>query len=479
MIVSLGACLLTALIACATLEPREARAATLSWRFIGLEGLKGKTNLAVFRQVSGLKEFEGFKSNLADRVAQSLAQHAMGGGTNAELVNLLRPIAADMISYESLFERGAESSNICALAVKLPAARHEIWKKNWEPILKAVKIEGASLSREGDWTLVTNGKSKQILDRAKSAASDVLEFDGDAGSLIYFFPGLGSGKASLKVQAQGKALRTEGKIRFEKDLALKLDKWEIPVNTIREPLAGFTAVQGVGESFAKLPGFSKHPAPNQIFVWSEMVAPFSTYAAAKVDDPAKFVRDVAEELPKSEAAKGLQGRLEMNTNSHSLVLLGLPIAVPFLRPAHSNDVNFVCAGLMPLDQIGPTPMPPELAREVSSRKDLVYYDWEIVALRSQLWPATLQTLSFAKGQTPGNFSSPTGKWLLEAEKKIGEAVTEVTQTGPRELTIVRKSDLGLSSFELCKLVEWTGESATEEKIAPRSGGPAMPAPKKR
>src|SRR4051812_17894989 len=108
MIVSLRGSLWVGFLACAMIAPASMGAATLSWRFIGLEALKGKTNLVVFHDVTGMKEFDGFRSNLTERIAVTMAEKATRGATNAELVNLLRPIAADLVAYESLFERGAE-----------------------------------------------------------------------------------------------------------------------------------------------------------------------------------------------------------------------------------------------------------------------------------------------------------------------------------------------------------------------------------
>jgi hypothetical protein len=480
MIVSLGACLLTGFIACATLAPREATAATLSWRFAGLEALKGKTNLVVFRDITGLKEFEGFRSNLTERIAQTLAQHATRGGTNAELVNLLRPMAADLVAYESLFERGAEGSNICALAVKLPPARHDIWKKNWDPILKTVKVEGATLSREGDWTLVTNGKSKKLLDRARESSKEILELEGDASALGDMYPGLSNGKGSLRVEPKGNGLRSEGKIKFEKDLALHLSPWLIPTNTIREPLIAFTAVQGMSDFLAKQPGFKKHPAPNQLFFWGEGLTPFSINAAVRVDNPKTFIRDFVDDFLPLAKSKSMIGNLEMDTNRNELFWRNLPLALPFLRPAHSNDVNFVYAGLWPLSEFGTNRMPAELATEVTSRTNLVYYDWELSGARIQQWEPLFQVLPMMLNQPYPTYTGPAFRWLVQAQEKLQNTITEVTQTGPRELTFVRRSDMGLSSLELYQFVRWVAgptESATLG-IAPRAPGGASPAPKR-
>jgi hypothetical protein len=50
--------------------------------------------------------------------------------------------------------------------------------------------------------------------------------------------------------------------------------------------------------------------------------------------------------------------------------------------------------------------------------------------------------------------SATVKCLLEAGKKLGNSVTELTVTNPNELVLNRKSSIGLTGLELLTLAHW-------------------------
>jgi hypothetical protein len=366
--------------------------ASLSWRFIGLDALKGKTNLVVFREAAGLKEYEGFKSNLTARIAERLATAAAGtNAESAELQKLLTPVAADLIHYPSVFEKGP--SNICSLAVQLPNDRHDIWQKNWDGILKATKIPNAKISREGAWTLISNGGSKAILDRAKNPGPEVFQFDGDGAILKKWLPDLSPKKATMKVTTQGNNLRSEGKVTLENDAAVKLGTWDIPRETIREPLVAFTAIQGTSNWLAKFPIFKDFKAPNQVFLWSTDDTPFSAYVAARVGDSTNFVRSVADKLTKEGKGK-IFGQLQVNTNIHRVILMGLPLERPFLGVA--KDPGFVFGGPLSIDNPESKPLPPELASQVTGRTNLLFYDWEFTGAR--IWQVRPISQSFAIAQ---------------------------------------------------------------------------------
>ena len=58
------------------------------------------------------------------------------------------------------------------------------------------------------------------------------------------------------------------------------------------------------------------------------------------------------------------GNLEYKTNLHSLAWLGLPIIVPFVRPAAETEKQFLFGGFFPTTEEKPNPMrlrnwPPE------------------------------------------------------------------------------------------------------------------------
>ena len=454
-----------------------ANAATFSWRFAGLKAVRDNKDLVTWREATALPQFAGFQSNLVQRVAVSLAKPLSQGGANeTNIAKALKPIAEDLVAYPTVYELNEQGgSNTWTLAIQIPNDRHTLWQSSWATIEKNGKTQGAKLNREGNWTTLGNGSSKAVLDRAKQATTDVLEINGDALLLNKFVPNLKPSHAELKVTPRGKGLRAEGKALFEQDLPFKITPWEIPTNTIREPLIGFTAIQGVRDRLARLDAFKNHPAPNQIFLWNDRISFFAVYAAAKVDNPRAFIKDVALGLNIPELNKKIFGNFEFDTNHYGLYLTGLPIAVPFLRPAHSNDANFVYLGTMPTATWTSNAMPAELAHEVASRTNLVYYDWELGHARlTQIRPMS-QIAAMAARKPVRTFSDPANKWLVAAENKFGNTITEISKTGPRELSLVRSSDSGLSAIELFTFVQWVAGPPSE--TPPHTGAKPAPAPK--
>lgn len=461
--------------AAADLLTTSAQAAKFSWRFAGLKAVRENKDLVTWRTVTALPEFGGFNSNLVQRVAMSLAKTLAEGGNETNIARSLKPIAEDLVAYPTVYELDEQGGSATwALAIQIPAERHGLWKASWDAISKNPKAAGAKLGREGNWTTLGNGNIKAVLEKAKQPTGEILEMNGDALLLKKFFPNLQPTKTELKVTTRGRGLRTEGKAEFAQDLPFKLTPWEIPTNTIREPLVGFTAIQGLHDHLAQRPIFKKHPAPNQVFIWSEGPNYFSAYAAAKVDNPKTFIQDIALGLNPPELSKKILGNFEFDTNSYGLYLTGLPIAVPFIRPAHSNDVNFVYAGLMAMSRWSSNAMPAELTHEVVSRTNLVYYDWELGHARiAQIRPLS-QLFEMATRKPVANFTDPANKWLTAAEKNFGNTITEISQTGPRELSLVRSSDSGLSAIELFSFVQWVAGSP----VAPaRRPAGALPTPK--
>jgi hypothetical protein len=451
-----------------------AQAATFSWRFAGLKAVRDNKDLVTWREMTGIPEFTGFQSNLVERVASSLAKPlAQGGANQDQIAKALKPLAEDLIAYPTVYEHNEQAgSNTWTLAIQIPNDRHDVWKTSWSSIEKSAKTEGAKLNREGNWTTLGNGSTKAVLDKAKQPSTDVLQMNGDALLLKKILPNLKPSHAELKVTPRGKGFRSEGKALFDQDLPFKLTAWQIPTNTIREPLIAFTAIQGVGDRFGKLDAFKNHPAPNQLFVWSDRISLFSMYAAVKVDNARAFIKDVALGLNIPELNKKIVGNFEFDTNNFGLYLTGLPIAVPFLRPAHSNDANFVFVGAMPTGTWNSNAMPAELTREVASRTNLVYYDWELGHARiAQIRPLS-QIAAMASRKPVLNLSDPANKWLTAAESKLGNTVTEIAKTGPRELSLVRSSDSGFSAMELFTFVQWV---AGPPDSSARRGGPSAPA----
>jgi hypothetical protein len=107
-----------------------------------------------------------------------------------------------------------------------------------------------------------------------------------------------------------------------------------------------------------------------------------------------------------------------------------------------------------------------LASQVSGRGDLVYYDWELTGQRSRQLRAVRQLLALALNKPMPTYELPAHQWLLGVDKKLGNAITEVSLAGPRELKFVRRSDLGLSAVELIALFEWIGPPDPANALPP-------------
>jgi hypothetical protein len=53
-----------------------------------------------------------------------------------------------------------------------------------------------------------------------------------------------------------------------------------------------------------------------------------------------------------------------------------------------------------------------------------------------------------------NAGSVADQWLNHIGPTLGDSVTEVTQTGPSELSFTRSAPAGLTAIELMALAEW-------------------------
>jgi hypothetical protein len=118
-------------------------------------------------------------------------------------------------------------------------------------------------------------------------------------------------------------------------------------------------------------------------------------------------------------------------------------------------------------------MPAELTREVASRTNLLYYDWELGQARlAQIRPLS-QIAAMASRKTVSNLTDPANKWLVAAENRFGNTITEISKSGPRELALVRSSDSGMSAMELFAFAQWVAGPPPKN---PAHTGSKMPTP---
>jgi hypothetical protein len=84
----------------------------------------------------------------------------------------------------------------------------------------------------------------------------------------------------------------------------------------------------------------------------------------------------------------------------------------------------------------------------------VYYDWEITEQRLTQWQVLSQLYQMAFDKPLLDTNAVSIRWLNSIKSGLGNTVTEITVTGPRQLTLVRKAPTGLTGFELVMLANW-------------------------
>jgi hypothetical protein len=229
-------------------------------------------------------------------------------------------------------------------------------------------------------------------------------------------------------------------------------------------MTSFVAARGFGPWLAAQPiatelGLS--PAPNQLFVWSHTLVPFHTFFAVPVGDATNVLTRLADwlpvRLPRFLAASGAT-EVQWTTNRAELLLPKLPFTLPFCRVAREAGGEFVTGGLLP--PIPSTnPPPAELLNEITSRPNLLCYEWEVSQARLLHWRAIAQLCSIVVGQKPGTTNLVSQRWIEAIAPTLDNTVTIATVESPEELSLARKSRLGLSSLELVLLAHWLDDPA--------------------
>jgi hypothetical protein len=282
-----------------------------------------------------------------------------------------------------------------------------------------------------------------------------------------------SNKLHLVVSPQGDGLRSEIHLNSNRPYDLQLGAWNVPTNTIRDPLIGFTAIQGIGHWLQKQPTFQTiglSNAPNQAFFWAQPISAFSVSAAVPSEAPRTAIGSIVKNyLPtlKSTLAPLGVGTFEVFTNQNLLTWRGLPIAIPFVRPAPPADSKFLFGGLFPLADLGTNAPPAELMAQVTTRTNLVYYDWEITSERLSQWRQISQLIAIVQNKFSGDTNLLSERWLRGIEPKLGNCITEISLTQPRELSLIRRSAIGFNSLELAVLARWL-DPAYEKPVGKRT-----------
>lgn len=457
-------------------------------QFAGSDQLRHSTNGATLGQVLGLPETAQLRDEAIAKLALALSQNlepSRERKVDGSAAELLRPLLAELLRTEVHVEvtgRGKERL-VSSVALRLSPESSLLWRTNLNQLVSNFRLARSWADYQltqfttNSWLVVSlapKGTGSESVEtsllghvRAKGqppsfSRDHLLKLDIDWAKLVQLCPNLPGRTISgvkLGVAGRGANLRTESTITLSSPADWKLERWNVPTNTITDPqdsLISFTALQG----FAPWLGRQKlvqelklSPVPNQVYLWGQAYMPYQIQAAAQVGNPQNFI---------SQFAKVLLPRINTNLYEHAvgqiqgttnrLVWIGLPILYPYLTPG--RDAEFVHAGILPVATPVTNPPPAELIRQFAGRTNLIFYDWEVTPARlAQLRELAYLTAVFATiPRMPTN--SVTAKWLDAIEPKLGNSVTEISVMSPKELSLVRTSQLGLNGPELLTVAYW-------------------------
>jgi hypothetical protein len=266
-------------------------------------------------------------------------------------------------------------------------------------------------------------------------------------------------RISLAFVPQGEAVRTLGEFSFQSPLALKLEPWEVPTNFIHQPLVAFSALRGFGPWLSEQMPWKRMECgspPNQAFLWSIKGLPFLSYFIAPLQDSSNTVARFSEYMMRE--VKPLMetnaiGTLQLSMNPLALGWVNLPMISPYLAYIETNGTGYALAGVLPAVPVR-DPFPPELLNELERHTNLVCYDWELTGERLESALIVGQLLRFSVRKPQLAVDSVSMQCLKALGPKLGNCGTVVTQTGSNQLSLVRKSALGLSALELHLLSDW-------------------------
>jgi len=507
----------------------------LQYHFIGATQLAQNTNAAAAAKVFELESTINFENLVLNRLSAKIAE-SLHFNTNAGAAALLRPLLDSLLLSESMASVWGVSDKPLdfVLAIHLDAPLAQTWQK----YLKDINGPGEELPVETfsgrqwnkgtsnsfwivpaqDWLVVGNGerlaavRSDYLQQIQKSGrpgpALEVNCFEADVDwlRLSNWLPlsscPLKLGQTKLSISTEYGNLRMNCQVTYPQAIEWQPHPMNIPTNLVREPLTSFVTGQNV-EPFLKsnetLSRLGVNPFNDQFYFWSMGEMAFQSYAVWPDKDPtntmiAASTNAINELNPKLQQINGTE--LSWNSKINELKWMKLPIITPVVLPVQPKDGSYL-VGAMFSRSPGKGPAPQALWEQFQGRTDLVYYDWELTGPRVKYLLTLVQVLPILQMLDMGpretfDFNAKTPavldvlsrldiqeQWLAGLTPYLGNTVTEVTKTGPNELTVLRNSPFIFSSLELVLLSHWltdTPAGPIDWQLLPQAkmSGPGLP-----
>ncbi|HEY1170675.1 MAG TPA: hypothetical protein VGH19_04830 [Verrucomicrobiae bacterium] len=491
-----------------TVAAPAAPPALLSWHSAGLKSVAEAEGGSRLREVLGMPQTAALKSNTLVKLSHNLPaiifSEVLASKAQADK---LKPLLDDIATYESKVVWASEAPLRWRVSVKIPVERTGIWSANLHALLASGQpAETVPLTnitdqwftvsytpqetysyglKEGWVTVERSEKDYKWGAFSASLASNVwlavelpariLPLTGtllDTNNLPYL---------RLTMEGKGENQLSRLDLKFLKDLKIPQQPWNVPTNTIKDPIVSFTALRGVGDIWSRVEALKPlglPKPPEQIYVWAQTDLPFQTFVAASVPGASNLVqtslKSWTNELQKTYGNR-IAGRFASKTNE--LNWAGLMGLLPFLKAAPEPTDDYLVFGLAPMVP-KPQDLPRELLMQFIHRTNLVYYDWEITEARLTHWLQSASLLYMAANRVPIHNGVAPYQWAVNVASKLGNTVTEAELAAANEIKVFRKSPAGMSGFEIYLFFRWLDQKSFprwDEEGAHQLGLPELPA----
>jgi len=469
--------------------------------FAGLARVVNDPKSTKLKEINSLPQSAALREQTLQKLARApktLFKDRVSAEQADQGAALLRPLLEDLLDEESLLEvRGRDvQSPEWTLAVAVKADRKVLWQTNLAALVQVwglgtvsrATLEGFAVAEvkraqsptlvrwvdAGPWlvlgvgnaplsatdrlvrTLKTTGRPGAALTQSWLEAEAAL---GKLAGPLELSPKLPWPQVTVSVGNRDEYLRTLMRLAFAEPVTGPLTPWHVPTNLIREPLISFTAARGVSPLLQRsetLRQLELSPVPNELYFWAQQQVAFQSFLAFPTPDATNTVQRLAEGAKNvlgSERQKRGLAQVEWQSTNRQTVWKGLPFVTPFTQPVQDVGTSFVYGGLFPAVP-RTEPVPGELLAQFAPRTNVIFYDWEITQARLNQWRMMVQLFAVIARKPQFTTNTAALPWLMGVEKHLGNSVTEITVSSPREWTVTRKSHLGLTAVELVTLARW-------------------------
>ncbi len=474
--------------------------------FAGVGRIDADPAAVTLKQLGALPETAALREEVLRKLATTpfrVLKSKLASGTANDFEPLLRPLMDDLLHEEWYAEMRGPSDAVpeFMLAVHLNNNRVILWESSLSSVLatwtgipvKQIKGDGFTgwelrkhvdpdlirCLHVGDWLIFGWGQNELrlepgFLQRIKTTKRPVEAFKDDWLDVAMDWPAFMRyhpftppaplpaklPKMHLTMQTRQDFIRPKLVMEFPEPLNLNLEPWKIPTELIRDPIASFSAARGIGPWLSQLAVVRQAQPPSvpgQMTAWTMGKSPFGLQVAMPVSNARNFLTQIeprlAPAIDQLLAQSGLPG--EAIWTNQELALKKVLFLAPYLSAVHEPSGDYLVGCLVrnppPASE---TKFPAGLMNQINSKPNLVYYGWEINDEEIPQWLNLRNIYLMAKGKPLPPANSPGIKWISAARHRLGKCATEVTLTGPDELTLVRNAPIGLSAMEMTQMEYW-------------------------